>query len=152
MTESDLSFINKVCNTNYFNQVENQYVNLYFLYTINGTFDEYKKLSVPLTLGTLTKETLMSEILKNRTESGRRFNVTGIYAYKFTEKDSDLISFLTLPSKDLHEVKQITSIQFPATIELFQHHNSVFVFMSSEQMKKSRKNVVSNHKKTVKNL
>jgi hypothetical protein len=68
---------------NDFTKVDVQNVYVYFLYVVNQTCENYKRIVSPLTNGVLTKDNLMAEIVKNRNESGRRFNVTGIYNYNF---------------------------------------------------------------------
>jgi hypothetical protein len=147
ITPSDIKMLNNLCEDEeeYFNLVDNQYVNIYFFYSINGNCEQYKKVVLPLKLSALTKEDFMAEIMKNRNNHGRRFNLSGIYSFKNTLDKDNLQSFVTNPEKSnmFYEYKQVEAISFNKSIEIFQHHNSVFVFLSCDQNKKSRKSFVT---------
>ena len=126
--------------------VEN--INLYFLYSVNQQCDEYKKIVVSLKNGILNKDVLLAEIIKNRNDGGRRFNVTGIYSYNF---DTDLATFMEEGDKGLTELNQVDSIIFKPSIDYFQHHNSVFIFLSNEKNKHTKKTTMVPRRKTIKN-
>jgi hypothetical protein len=150
ISPNDIKTLNNLCEDeeeDYFNLVDNQYVNIYFFYSINGHCDQYKKVVLPLKLSTLSKEDFMAEIIKNRNNHGRRFKVSGIYSFKNTLTNESLVSFLTNPEKHnmFFEYKQVETIMFNKSIEIFQHHNSVFVFLSCDQAKKSRKSLPSSN-------
>lgn len=154
---NDIKTLKNLCEDeeeDYFNLVDNQYVNIYFFYCIHGNCEQYKKVVLPLKLSSLTKEDFMAEIVKNRNNHGRRFNLSGIYSFKNSLTKEDLETFITNPEKInlFYEYKQVESILFNKSIEIFQHHNSVFVFLSCDQNKKSRKSLptVSNGKKSLK--
>ncbi len=145
ITPENIRTLNNLCEDeeDYFNLVDNQYVNIYFFYSINGSCEQYKKVVLPLKLSNLTKEDFMAEIIKNRNNHGRRFNVSGIYSFKNSLTSDELESFLTNPEKHnmFYEYKQVETISFGKSIEIFQHHNSVFVYLSCDQSKKSRKSI-----------
>ena len=111
------------------NIIEVQNIYVYFFYVIQNTCDIYKRIIVPLTNGVLLKENLMTEIVKNRNESGRRFNVSGIYNYNF---DKDLADFLN-NGKEMDEYKSVENITYNNSIDFFEHHNSLFVFLTNEK-------------------
>ncbi len=156
ISQNDIKTLNNLCDDDedYFNLVDNQYVNIYFFYSINGNCDQYKKVVLPLKMSTLTKEDFMAEIIKNRNNHGRRFNLSGIYSFKNSLTKDNLESFLSNPDNHnmFYEYKQVENISFHKSIEIFQHHNSVFVFLSCDQAKKSRKSlpVLSNGRKSLK--
>jgi hypothetical protein len=155
ISPTDLHTLNNLCEDeeDYFNLVDNQYVNIYFFYSINNNCEHYKKVILPLKLGTITKEDFMTEIIKNRNSHGRRFNINGIYSFKNNLTKNDLQSFLTNPEKHnmFYEYKNVETIHFSKSIEIYQHHNSVFVFLSCDQNKKSRKSLpVLSNKKSLK--
>ena len=115
------------------NLIEVQNIYIYFFYVVNQTCDMYKREIVSLSNNILLKETLMTEIVKNRNESGRRFNVSGIYSYNFDK--TDLKEFLNNGST-MNEYKTVENIPFNKSIDFFEHHNSIFVFMNNEKNKK----------------
>jgi hypothetical protein len=156
ISPNDIKTLNNLCEDEeeYFNLVDNQYVNMYFFYSINGHCEQYKKVILPLKLSNLTKEDFTVEIMKHRNNHGRRFNICGIYSFKNNLSKDNLESFLTNPDKHnmFFEYKGIETIQFNKSIEIYQHHNSVFVFLSCDQSKKSRKYTPStNGRKSIKN-
>ncbi len=157
ITPNDIKTLKNIClndEEDYFNVVDNQYVNIYFFYSINGICDQYNKVVMPLKLGVLTKDDFMTEIIKHRNNHGRRFNLSGIYSFKNSLNKDNIESFLTNPEKHnmFFEYKQVESINFNKSIEIYQHHNSVFVFLSCDQNKKSRKSAPTiQTKKTLKN-
>ena len=89
----------------------------------------------------------MTEIIKNRNESGRRFNVSGIYNYNFDNKD--LADFLN-NGKQMDEYKSVENITYNNSIDFFEHHNSLFVFLTNEKNKNTKKSVPSIKHKTLK--
>jgi hypothetical protein len=126
-------------------QVQNVYI--YFFYVVNQSCDMYKRDIVTLNNGILLKETLMTEIVKNRNESGRRFNVSGIYSYNFDK--TDLKEFLN-DGSIMEEFKTVDNIKFNNSIDFFEHHNSIFVFMTNEKNKNTKKSNLSGKTKTLK--
>ena len=126
--------------------VEN--INLYFLYVVNQHCEEYKKIVVPLKNGTLNKDVLLAEIIKNRTSGGRRFNATGIYSYGFDVED--LATFMDEGDNGLVEYKDVDSMVFKPSIDYFKHHNSVFIFFSNEKNKHTKKSNGAPKKRTLK--
>ena len=142
--------LRSLCETCYFKKSPNQFVNIYFFYAINGHCEQYKKSVLPLKLGVLTREDFMAEIISHRIDTGRRYNVSSIYSYKVETKEDQLVDFVKNANVPFTTYKQVEAISFPPSLELFQHHNSVFVFLSSDQSKKSRKTSLNPSKKTLK--
>ena len=149
-TTEEIKRIKALCDDNYFDYVDNKFVNLYFFYVLQGNCNEYKKITVELKAkGVLSRETLTDEIVKNRTEGGRRYHVNGIYSFRFDE--TDLVKFAesdTNPSY-FHSHSQVEPISFPSSPELFQHHNSVFIWLGCEQHRKTKRTDVTG-KRTLK--
>ena len=92
----------------------------------------------------------MAEIISHRIDTGRRYNVSSIYSYKVETNEDQLEDFVKNPNAPFTSYTQVQAIPFPPSLELFQHHNSVFVFLSSDQAKKSRKTSLNPSKKTLK--
>ena len=132
-----------------FNKIDVQHIYIYFLYVVNQTCENYKRIIVPINDGNLSKDVLMSEIIKNRNESGRRFNVTGIYNYNF-DKD-DLVEFMN-NGNTLNEYKNVTDFPFNKSIDYFEHHNAAFIFLSNEKGKNTKKTNNIPRKKTLKHM
>jgi len=134
----ELKRLKSLCDENYFDYVENKFVHLYFFYVLQGQCEQYKKITVELKAkGILSRDTLTDEIVKNRTEGGRRYHVTGIYSFQFDE--TDLVKFAECPAHYFHSHSQVEPIQFANSPELFQHHNSVFIWLSCEQQRKTKR-------------
>jgi hypothetical protein len=142
--------LRSLCETGYFQKSPNQFVNIYFFYAINGHCEQYKKSVLPLKLGVLTREDFMAEIISHRIDTGRRYNVSSIYSYKVETKENEIEEFVKTANVPFTTYTQVEAISFPPSLELFQHHNSVFVFLSSDQAKKSRKTSLNPSKKTLK--
>ena len=148
-----IDILRQLCEDDYFNMAENKYVNLYFLYIINGTCEQYKKEVVELRGDSLlTREDFMAEIIKYRVNAGRKFNVIGLYSYRPEFTNDELEQFVTLPVNCFFSHSQVETIRFPESIELFQHHNSVFILMSSDQVKRTMKSGTAPTRKTAKNV
>jgi hypothetical protein len=145
----EIKKIKTLCEDQYFDYVENKYVNLYFFYVLQGNCEEYKKITVELKAkGVLSRDTLTDEIVKNRTEGGRRYHVSGIYSFKFDEPD--LVKFAESNGHYFHNHTQVEPITFPRSPELFQHHNSVFIWMSCEQHRKTKRSEMTGKRTTLK--
>ena len=130
--------IEKIINdTTMFNTSKVDMVNIYFFYCINQTLEQYTKVVVPLKLGNLSKDELLTTILKHRMVDGRRFNINGIHHYQF---DSDIIQFLKTNECSLKEHVQIEDIKFQPMVDIFQHYTSIFILLNNEKMKHTRKN------------
>ena len=142
--------LRSLCETGYFKKSPNQFVNIYFFYAINGHCEQYKKSVLPLKLGLLTREDFMAEIISHRIDTGRRYNVSSIYSYKVETKENEIEEFVKTANVPFTTYTQVEAISFPPSLELFQHHNSVFVFLSSDQAKKSRKTSLNPSKRTLK--
>jgi hypothetical protein len=132
-----------------FIRVDVQNIYIYFLYVVNQTCENYKRIVLPINDGVLTKDILMSEIIKNRNDSGRRFNVTGIYNYNF-DKD-DLVEFMN-NGHVLNEFTNVVDIPFNKSIDYFEHHNAAFIFLSNEKSKNTKKTNTIPRKKTLKHM
>jgi hypothetical protein len=131
-----------------FTKATPEYVNIYFFYVINNQCDEYMKEVVSLTNGVLTKETLLAEIVKKRNE-GRRFNIGGIYGYHFNV--DDLADFVENGDKGFTEYTDIDAINYAPSVDYFQHHNSLFVFLTNEKNKHTKKtNIPTKRRSTLK--
>ena len=58
-------------------------IHLFFFYVINKKLESFKRIDLSISDSVLTKNELLSNILKNKKEDGRKFNITGIYKYHF---------------------------------------------------------------------
>jgi uncharacterized sodium:solute symporter family permease YidK len=129
--------LEKIINeTNMFNTSNVDMVNIYFFYCVNQSLEQYTKVVVPLKLGKLSKDDLLTNILKYRMNDGRRFNINGIYAYQF---DTDVVDFIQNNECELKEHTQVEDIQFDPMIELYQHYSSIFIILNNEKTKHTRK-------------
>jgi hypothetical protein len=145
----EIKRLRTLCDDNYFDYVENKFVNLYFFYVLQGNSEQYKKITVELKPnGLLSRDILTDEIVKNRTEGGRRYHVTGIYSFRFDEKD--LVKFAETNNSYFHNHPQVESIHFPPSPELFQHHNSVFIWLGCDQQRKTKRCELTTKRATLK--
>lgn len=129
--------IEKIINdTDAFNYSNVDMVNVYFFYCINQSLEQYTKIVVPLKLGKLSKDELLTNIMKYRVNDGRRFNVNGIYSYQF---NSDIIEFIKDNECPTKEYNQIEEIIFEPMVELFQHYSSIFIILNNQKTKHTKK-------------
>jgi hypothetical protein len=134
---------------NTFNKIMPEYVNIYFLYVVNNQCDEYAKEVVPLKQGVLTKEDLLAEIVKKRND-GRRFNISGVYSYNFNV--DDLSSFVEQGDSGFTIHTNVDAIDYSQSVDYFQHHNSLFIFLTNEKNKHTRKSIIVPKRKTLKSV
>ena len=132
---------------NTFNKIMPEYVNIYFLYVVNNQCDEYAKEVVPLKQGVLTKEDLLAEIVKKRND-GRRFNISGVYSYNFNV--DDLATFVEQGDSGFTIHTNVDAIDYSQSVDYFQHHNSLFIFLTNEKNKHTRKSIIVPKRKTLK--
>ena len=130
-----------------FTKITPEYVNIYFLYVVNNQCDEYAKEVVALKQGVLTKEDLLAEIVKKRND-GRRFNISGVYSYNFNV--DDLAEFVENGDKGFTQHNNVDAIQYNTSIDYFQHHNSLFIFLTNEKNKHTKKSTIVPKRKTLK--
>jgi hypothetical protein len=129
--------LEKIINeTNMFNTSNVDMVNIYFFYCVNQLLEQYTKVVVPLKIGKLSKDELLTNILKYRMNDGRRFNVNGIYSYQF---DTDISKFLKDNECEIKDHAKVEDIQFQPMIELYQHYSSIFIILNNEKTKHTRK-------------
>jgi hypothetical protein len=134
---------------NTFNKIMPEYVNIYFLYVVNNQCDEYAKEVVPLKQGVLTKEDLLAEIVKKRND-GRRFNISGVYSYNFNV--DDLATFVEQGDSGFTIHTNVDAIDYSKSVDYFQHHNSLFIFLTNEKNKHTRKSIIVPKRKTLKSV
>jgi len=136
MIDEDLTEkIEKMKDTTMFQTGIPTMVNIYFFYCVNQSLEQYTKVVVPLKLGSINKDELLTTILKYRIHDGRRFNVAGIYDYHF---NVDLIEFLK-NDECLMKEHQVETIKFDNNIEIFQHYTSIFILLNNEKTKNTKK-------------
>jgi len=134
---------------NTFNKIMPEYVNIYFLYVVNNQCDEYAKEVVALKQGVLTKEDLLAEIVKKRND-GRRFNISGVYSYNFNV--DDLATFVEQGDSGFTLHTNVDAINYSQSVDYFQHHNSLFIFLTNEKNKHTRKSTIVPKRKTLKSV
>ena len=129
--------IDKILNeTNIFNKSVGEMVNLYFFYCINHALEQYTKVVVPLKLGKLSKDELLTNILKYRLHDGRRFIINGVYSYQF---NVDINEFLKNNECSTKEYSQVQDINFEPAVDLFQHYTSIFIILNNEKTRHTKK-------------
>jgi len=138
--------------TDIFDISEVKDVHLFFLYTINQKLESFKRIDVKLNRSTLTKNDLLSSILKNKKEDGRKFNITGLYKYNFTETNlADFLNNNTL-SKCFTTLSKVDDIQYEPTIELFHDYSSLFIVLQNEKSAKTKKQLTTTLNKTIRKV
>ena len=135
--------------TDYFNQGnKNDGVNVFLFYMTNKKLENYKKISVPLTMNKISKDNLVSIILKNKNVYGNKYTITGITKYNF-DLSKDKLSDFILNDDDyefMTPVTKLSEIPFNVSIDIFQNYNYLFVFLNNNSKRKTRKHVsFTNH-------
>jgi hypothetical protein len=138
----------QLCEENYFKTADNLFANIYFFYINNGTCEDYRKVQVSLKEGILTKEEFTGEWLKHRVFKGHRYQLYQLYSYHVNLLEEKLPEMNIQNAFESHA--HVEPMEFPPSLELFQHHNSVFVFLSTEQTRKTKRTLLGPVKKTLK--
>jgi hypothetical protein len=136
-----------------FKTAPNESINLYLFYCVHRECEEYEVLTFPLGPdGTLDKASFLRLLSEFRTRNGRKYNVVGLHTYHVGMKDVGLVDFYnaeTDPYLTTHK-KFDQTVQFPPSLEFFQHHNSMFIFLMSEQVKKTKRTSMPTKRITMK--
>ena len=141
--------INKLQNTTLFDKSQVKDIHLFFFYVINQKLETFKRIDLSLFDSVLTKNVLLSHILKNKKEDGRNFNITGIYKYHFNETNlCDFIDNNSLSNwfTTLHKVEDIP---YDESIEIFQDYSSLFIILQNEKALKTKRQVEQKKNKTI---
>ena len=98
---------------------------------------------------TLTKNVLLSHILKNKKDDGRKFNITGIYKYHFNE--TNLCDFIetNVLSDWFSSLNKVEDIPYDESIEIFQDYSSLFIILQNEKALKTKRQVEQKKNKTI---
>ncbi|ADX06533.1 hypothetical protein 162310516 [Organic Lake phycodnavirus] len=82
---------------------------------------------------------MLSHILKNKKEDGRKFIVTGIYKYHFNEPNlSEFIDHNSL-SNCLSTFQKVEDIPYEKSIDIFQDYSSLFIVLQNEKQIQTRR-------------
>ena len=140
--------ISRLQNTTLFNKSQVKDIHLFFFYVINQKLETFKRIDVSID-GTLTKNILLTHILKNKKEDGRKFNITGIYKYHFNEKDlSDFIDNNTL-TQWFSSLDKVDDVTYEESIEIFQDYSSLFIVLQNEKSIKTKRQTDQKKNKTI---
>ena len=135
--------------TDYFNQGnKNDGVNVFLFYMTNKKLENYKKISVPLTMNKISKDNLISIILKNKNVYGNKYTITGITKYNFDLSKDKLCDFII--NDDDYEfmtpISKLGEVPYNVSIDIFQNYNYLFVFLNNNSKRKTKKHVsFTNH-------
>ena len=135
--------------TDYFNQGnKNDGVNVFLFYMTNKKLENYKKISVPLVMNKISKDNLISIILKNKNVYGNKYTITGITKYNFDLSKDKLCDFIM--NDDDYEfmtpISKLGEVPYNVSIDIFQNYNYLFVFLNNNSKRKTKKHVsFTNH-------
>lgn len=131
-----------------FNKSQVKDIHLFFFYVINQKLETFKRIDVSID-GTLTKNILLTHILKNKKEDGRKFNITGIYKYHFNENDlSDFVDNNTL-TQWFSSLDKVDDVTYEESIEIFQDYSSLFIVLQNEKSIKTKRQTEQKKNKTI---
>mgnify|MGYP007096468646 CR=1 FL=1 len=124
-------------------------IHLFFFYVINKKLESFKRIDLSISDSVLTKNELLSNILKNKKEDGRKFNITGIYKYHFKETDlSDFVDNNTL-SNWFTSLSKVDDVPYEESIEIFQDYTSLFIVLQNEKSIKTKRQTDQKKNKTI---
>jgi hypothetical protein len=137
--------------TDLFNVSQLKDIHLFFLYTVNQKLESFKRIDLKLSNHTLSKNDLLTAILKNKKEDGRKFNITGIYKYHFME---DLTQFMDVNvlSNSFTSLNSVDDVNYPNNIELFQDYSSLFIVLQNEKSVKTKRLNETKRNKTIRKV
>ena len=116
-------------------------VNVCVFYIENKELHNYKKYEVQINQNTLKKKELLTLILNNNKHYTKKYDLIGIYQYKFTLKPEELKNFASNQTSynfiECH--KKVQDVTYDPCIELFNSNNSLFLFFSKDSQKRTKK-------------
>ena len=137
---------------NVFDKTPVKDLHLFFFYVINQKLEQYKRIDVSIPKSILSKDLLLSHILKNKKEDGRKFIVTGIYKYHFNEPNlSEFIDHNSL-SNCLSTFQKVEDIPYEKSIDIFQDYSSLFIVLQNEKQIQTRRQNEQKKNKTIRKV
>ena len=141
--------IKKLQTSSLFDKSKVKDIHLFFFYVINKKLESFKRIDLSISDSVLTKNELLSNILKNKKEDGRKFNITGIYKYHFNETDlSDFVDNNTL-SNWFTSLSKVDDVPYEESIEIFQDYTSLFIVLQNEKSVKTKRQTDQKKNKTI---
>lgn len=141
--------IKKLQTSSLFDKSKVNDIHLFFFYVINKKLESFKRIDLSISDSVLTKNELLTNILKNKKEDGRKFNITGIYKYHFNETDlSDFVDNNTLSSW-FTSLSKVDDVPYEESIEIFQDYTSLFIVLQNEKSVKTKKQTDQKKNKTI---
>jgi hypothetical protein len=141
--------IKKLQTSSLFDKSKVNDIHLFFFYVINKKLESFKRIDLSISDSVLTKNELLSNILKNKKEDGRKFNITGIYKYHFNETDlSDFVDNNTL-SNWFTSLSKVDDVPYEESIEIFQDYTSLFIVLQNEKSVKTKRQTDQKKNKTI---
>jgi hypothetical protein len=138
--------------TNLFDKTLVKDIHIFFFYVINQKLEQYKRIDVSIPNSILSKDLLLSNILKNKKEDGRKFIVTGIYKYHFNEPNlSEFIDHNVL-SNFLSTFQKVEDIPYEKSIDIFQDYSSLFIVLQNEKPIQTRRQTEQKKNKTIRKV
>ena len=116
-------------------------VNVCVFYIENKELNNYKKYEVQINQNTLKKKELLTLILNNNKHYTKKYDLIGIYQYKFTLKPEELKNFASNQTEYnfIECYRTVQDITYDPCIELFNGNNSLFLFFSKDNQKRTKK-------------
>lgn len=141
--------IKKLQTSSLFDKSKVKDIHLFFFYVINKKLESFKRIDLSISDSVLTKNELLTNILKNKKEDGRKFNITGIYKYHFNETDlSDFVDNNTL-SNWFTSLSKVDDVPYEESIEIFQDYTSLFIVLQNEKSVKTKRQTDQKKNKTI---
>jgi hypothetical protein len=137
--------------SNLFLEKELKDIHLFFLYTINHKLETFKRIDLKLHKSILSKNDLLSEILKHKRDDGRKFNITGLYKYHFVEDLSQFVDTNVL-SSSFSSLGSVDDVHYCNNMELFQDYSSLFIVLQNEKSVKTKKQIDTKKNKTIRKI
>lgn len=113
-------------------------INVCVFYIENKGLQNYKKYEVQINKNTLKKKELLTLILNNNKHYTKKYDLTGIYQYKFTLKPAELKTFSASSDKYnfIESHNKVEELVYDPCIELFNSNNCLFLIFSKDTQKK----------------
>ena len=113
-------------------------INVCVFYIENKGLQNYKKYEVQINKNTLKKKELLTLILNNNKHYTKKYDLTGIYQYKFTLKPEELKTFSASSDKYnfIKSHNKVEELVYDPCIELFNSNNCLFLIFSKDTQKK----------------
>jgi hypothetical protein len=145
-------------NRNPFFYMEDCYfIKLHLIYiNKNNNMEMIKEEIYPMKIANLIEREEITEIIKkNRHHNNKIYSIMSILQFNINLEPNDVVSYIQQPQPQpqqfIKEIKQLSSVSFTKTINMFQDLNDLFFIFYEKTHSQTKKIYIHSLRKTIKN-